>query len=1021
MASKNGFNRRDFLKVLGAGAGLAAGGCARELPEKMIPYVIQPDEVVPGVATWYAGSCNECSAGCGVLVRTREGRVVKVEGLAEHPVNGGGLCAHGQSSLQALYDPDRIREPLKRDVSGSFSPVSWKDAMEALAQAMGDAASGGADTILLTRPVSGSEKQLIADFAGKVKGFQHYEFELSGADAVDAAAAQVFGPGVTLDFDFEKADVIVSFGADFLETWLSPVRFSRGWAAGRKRTPVSRVVHFEPRLSLTAGNADQWVRNNPGSETRLLLALLKLVVDRGGKLSGNAEKLFTTALAGQQVSKLIAQTGVSEALLGALAEEIMHRPSLVVAGGATVTGEQAVPAALLANLINVATGNVGAGKASRLFAVPSGSNGSSYTNLLKLIADVADKKRKVGVLVVAGVNPAYLLPRSARLGEALRNIGTMVSLSTELNETADLSTLVLPKSTSFETWGDSEPLPGVYNLNQPAMQPLYKSQSLGDTLIGLAAMKQIGKPFEGMASFADYIKAKWKARYGESGFETAWLKFVEHGGDFSRALAPLPGASTFAEPSGTFAASMQAALNNPLLAATLKSGLEVKSDKDLQLVVYPSVNSFDGSSANRPWMQELPNPMTTAVWGSWVEVHPDTASQLKLTKGQVVQVIAGEGSIEAPVYINKHIAPSLIAIPLGQGHESFGRFAAGVGANPLRLLSAGLAAAGAIVGMPLVATGLTLRKAVSKDTLVTLSGSDSQEGRGVIRTISAAKVAAASKHGAHESSHHEEASEGHHGEEENPLALGPRHEPKQMYKQMEHPLYRWGMTIDLASCTGCSACVVACYAENNISVVGKTICNEGREMSWIQIQRYFDGPDEQPVDGFMPMMCQHCGNAPCEPVCPVYGTYHTDDGLNSMVYNRCVGTRYCSNNCSYKVRRFNWYKYTFAEPLTWQLNPDVSVREVGVMEKCSYCIQRIREVQSNAKDEGRMVRDGEIQTACSQSCPTSAISFGNLLDENSQVAKDRLSPRSYRVLDAELNTQPGTTYLARIKNEPLKA
>ena len=1051
MAQKNGFNRRDFLKIISASAGLAAGGCVRELPEKMIPYVVQPDEVVPGVATWYSGACGECSAGCGILVRTREGRAVKLEGLPEHPVNQGGLCAHGQSALQGHYDPDRIREPLKREVSGTFAPVAWKDGLGAFAQAVADASQAGAATVLLTAPTSGSEKALIKEFAGKVAGFQHMEFELSGQDVVDVAAEQVFGAGARTDFDFEKAEVIVSFGADYLETWLSPVRFARGWAAGRKRAEVSRVIHVEPRLSLTAGNADQWVRNNPGSETRIQLALLKMVVDKAGaKVSGAARQkidavLSSSMVGGQDTNKLLAQTGVSSGLLEKIAEELLKRPSLVVAGGASVSGEQAIPAAVLANLLNLATGNIGT--TVRIFKSEQTKTTTSYQALVQFFSDVADKKKKVGTLIVSGVNPAYLLPASAKFQDALRNIGTLIAVSTQLDETTNLANIVLPKSSSLESWGDSEPLPGIYNLSQPAMQPLYKTQSLGDTLIALAAVKAIGKPFPEMASFVDYMKAQWKTRTGESGFDARWLGYVEKGGDWSKPEAPQKSFTLASGNDADLAKSVQASLNNTLLAATLKSGLEVKGDKKLQLLVYPSVNSFDGTSANRSWMQELPNPMTSAVWGSWIEMHPDTAAQYGFEKAEVVQLVTDAGAIEAPLYPNKYIAPSLVAVPLGQGHETYGRFAAGVGVNPLRLL-----AASAALAPQLVATGVTVRKSLSKETLVLLQGKDVQAGRGVIRSISAAKLAA---HGDHGHGEHGQAEHGHgehaeHGAPHNPklraggaedltkefegkeggghegghedlLALGPRKEPLQMYKQMDHPLYRWGMTIDLAACTGCSACVVACYAENNVPVVGKTVCDEGREMSWIHVERFFDGPDEQPVDGFMPMMCQHCGNAPCEPVCPVYGTYHTDEGLNSMVYNRCVGTRYCANNCSYKVRRFNWYKYNYPEPLTWQLNPDVTVREVGVMEKCSFCIQRIREVQSNAKDEGRMVEDGEVKTACAQSCPTQAIRFGNLLDPESQVAKDRSSPRSYRVLDAELNTQPATTYLARIKNDPLTA
>ena len=307
-------------------------------------------------------------------------------------------------------------------------------------------------------------------------------------------------------------------------------------------------------------------------------------------------------------------------------------------------------------------------------------------------------------------------------------------------------------------------------------------------------------------------------------------------------------------------------------------------------------------------------------------------------------------------------------------------------------------------------------KSIAKEVLVTTQGHDSQENRGFVRTTEAdsshEENSGHSKHG--KQSHDKQDNHGLELHEHDPHALGPEPERKQMYKQMDHVQYKWGMTVDLAACTGCSACVTACYAENNIAVVGKEFSRQGREMSWLKISRYLDGDKNQPITGFMPMMCQHCSNAPCEPVCPVYATYHSDEGLNTMVYNRCVGTRYCSNNCSYKVRRFNWFDYEWPEPLNWQLNPDVTVRTVGVMEKCTFCIQRIREVENKSKTSGREVADGEIQPACASSCPADAITFGNLMDKDSKVTKLSRDKRSYRVLQAELNTQPAVTYLAKI-------
>ena len=1030
--TKSGYSRRDFLKIFGAGASIAAAGCGKDLPEKFIPYVVQPDEVIPGVALWYAGTCRECSAGCGTLARVREGRVVKLEGNPEHPVNRGGLCAIGQSSLQALYDPDRVRNPLVREVNKSFESKSWTDAVTAAAEAFASV-TPATPGLILTGVVSGSEAKLISEFVEKVPGLEHIQYELSGKDLVDVAAEQVFGTKLRTAFDLSKADVLVSFGADYLETWLSPVEFSRQWAERRKiesEHKLSKVVHFEPRLSLTAGNADHWVMNRPGSERALLVALLKAVFDAtgGAKIPAGARAQVAAMLQGVEIKALVEGSGVSVELIEKLAAELTKaKTSLVLAGGAACSGADALDIAVLANLLNVTLGNVG--QSVKLYSAAQPAS-SGFDRLVKVSEALNAKEKKLSVMMIAGTNPAFTLPAAAKFRDSLANVGTVIVCATALDETASMANIVLPLSHQLESWGDAEIPGGGYSLNQPAMAPLYGTQSFGDTVISIAANSKLNKPFEKVASFVDYMQAKWQDRVGEAGFSGKWLKFVELGGDLAKE------------------ASYQSLSELAPNALQVRTAAEKPADQ-LTLLVFPSVNSRDGSSANRPWMQELPSPITSSVWSSWIEMHPDLAAKQGLKTGDVAQLVTANGYIGAPVYVTKFISPGAVAVPIGQGHEGYGRFASGIGANGIQALA--LSAASAAVrfsSLKSVVTDVRPRPD-SKETLVILQGSDSQLRRGIVRSVLASQLAVTADHDSHASAHgathgtehgatHGAASaavgahaataahgsEGHgeskhEGGHHDPLALGPRPLPKQMYRQMDHPLYRWGMSVDLSSCTGCSACVVACTAENNVPVVGKTICDEGREMSWIRIERYLDGPAHQPVEGYSPMMCQHCANAPCEPVCPVYATYHTDEGLNSMVYNRCVGTRYCLNNCSYKVRRFNWFKYTWAEPLNWQLNPDVTVREVGVMEKCSFCIQRIKEGTNKAKDLGRPVKDGEINPACASSCPTKAINFGNLLDPESVVAQHHESKRSYKVLDVELNTQPAIAYLARVKNHPV--
>lgn len=1017
---KNGYSRRDFLKVVGAGSSLAAAGCGKDLPEKLIPYVVQPDEIVPGVAAWYAGSCGECSAGCGVIVRVRDGRATKAEGNPNHPINKGGLCAVGQSAIQAHYDPDRVRQPLVREVKGAFKTASWGDVIEAVGNAL-KASTEDKEVLVLTQPLNGSIKTLISDFGKKFGKFSHIEYDALSWDSVDESAARTFGRGVTTHFDFSKADVILSVGADYLETWGSSVEFARQWSEGRRpekangRAKISYTVHVEPRLSSTGGVADKWVMNRPGSEAYLLGVILKLILDKkSGQISSGLASKLKSDLNAFSLEKVEAQTGVPALTVTSIVEKLLESDrSLVVAGGSACSAPFPIECGVFANLINAALGNVGR---SVILRSIDPAKTPAVAALTDLSNDVIGGKRKLGTVIISGTNPLYSLPSSHPLYKALAKADMVVGVSTALDETTNFANYVLPLSTNFESWTDAQPAPGVFNLNQPSMAPLYETQSLGDTLLALGL--KIDFAIEGVKNFEDYLKLQWKKRTGEGDFANRWDKYVERGGDYLSAKLSDSLSPTFINDLGVnFTQISSADISGPSLLA------------------FPTTLLTDGKPANRAWMQEIPYPLTTSVWGSWMEINPVTAAKYDIGPKDVVKIETPAGVIECPVFYTPYIHPDLVAVPLGHGHQAYGRYAVGIGANVVNLLPSS-APGGSLAYLTKLAQEREIvdertkfevkfnpvRTNFSREDLVILSGnrdepSNSQLGRGIIRSIALAKLSTANgEHGVHDATVGHSAHEGGKGEHHDPLALGPQPEPEQMYEQMDHPLYRWGMTVDLNACTGCSACVVACYAENNIAVVGKEICGQGREMSWLRLERYFDGDEDQPLSGFLPMMCQHCNNAPCEPVCPVYATYHNEEGINSMVYNRCVGTRYCLNNCSYKVRRFNWFKYDWPEPMTWQLNPDVTVRGVGVMEKCNLCYQRIVEAKNNAKNEGRMVRDGEIVTACQATCPTKAITFGNLLDEHSQVAADAKNPRSYKVLDQYINTQPGITYLARVKH-----
>lgn len=975
-------SRRKFLKILGAGAATTAAGCADKATQNVLPFVKGEQTQVPGVAVWYSSTCTECSAGCGVAVRTREGRAVKVEGNPDNPINRGGLCGLGQASLQALYDPDRVREPLQK-VGDKFEPISWKDAYAKVATAL----KKDGKKAFITGEVSGSIESLCSEFQSEL-GVEHIQYDSLAPASVARAAELCYGVAGVPEYAIDKADFLLNFGADFLETWINPTGYARDFAKARKRKHPLKFIHIEPRLSLTGANADKWFSSRPGTEARLALALVKLLLERGrgSTLSQSVRSGMERIVQDVKVSEVAAETGVPQDKILLIAQYLHEaKSSLVLAGGATAATGDPLPLLIATNFLNLLLSNVG--KTVKLSNLRKPR--TSFEKVLKLIEDLnagvgEDGTSNFDVLFVHGTNPAFSVPNSYGFSYAARNAGLTVSFSSSLDETARLADIVLPASHTLESWGDVEAVEGARSLIQPVMSPVFNTRSLGDIILGVSSSADKKSVGSGAKTFEEYLKARWQERFtalgsaerqGALDFETFWLQALERGGHFIKKNTRV----RVAVDPGVFSTSFK----------TPKFKTEGAEGSKLVLFPYPSVKTFDGRAANRPWLQEIPDPVTQVAWDSWAEIHPDTAKESGLEQGDIVQIENKFGQISVPVFVTEHVQKEVVAVPMGQGHSAYGRYAGSVDRGDIFQVLPPVANASFV---SLVSAQVGIKRGRGKGELVVTQGSDDQLDRGIGRT----EVISEDKHDDHHG-------DGHHG---------GHHEPKQMYKQREHPLYKWGMAVDLAACTGCSACVVACYAENNIPVVGKDVMSQGREMSWLRIERYYDkGKAEELTVNFVPMMCQHCGNAPCEPVCPVYATYHNPEGLNVMVYNRCVGTRYCSNNCSYKVRRFNWYEFDWPTPLDWQLNPDVTKRVAGVMEKCSFCVQRIDEGKDRAKDLGRKVKDGEVKPACVQSCPTEALVFGNLNDPKSKVSKLSHDKRAYKVLDHHLNTQPSVSYL----------
>jgi molybdopterin-containing oxidoreductase family iron-sulfur binding subunit len=976
--------RRDFLKLFGAaGAGAVLGGCT-EPTRHLIPYIYPPEDVVPGKGTYYATTCRECPAGCGMLAKNREGRIVKVEGNPAHPVSGGKLCMRGQASLHGLYNPDRFQGPVLRNGAGGFDPITWERGEAILAGKLAEAVrkGGSGRVVVMTGLITGSLLDLTGLWLhemGQRNG--HIMYETWSYEPLRKANQAVFGRDAIPTYRFDELDFLISFNAGFLETWISNLEFARQYgafhpvrASGIKNT----FVFVGPRLSMTANNADLWIPTRPGTEYAVGLGIIRAFLDNGYVPEMPAER--RAALASMvndwPLDKAAAIAGCDPGIIEAVAKMFAGaaRPMAISEGLSQClpnSTETAVAANLLCTL-NPAT----------LSAIDFNRE-SSYTLCARAeqVKALAERMRsgEVDVFIFRGVNPVFSLPKSWDFAEAMKAVPFVAGLSSAIDETGALAHLVLPTNYSFESWGDYSPRSGVTGFMQPVMGPVFNTRHMGDVLIstGKKVTGEEGFPFK---DYYEALQGYWtriSAEAGVKSFDTFWQNAVMRGGYWpeqppAAPAPPLPvPAFDFPEPEG-------------------------KPGAGPPLVIYPTIQFYDGRMANHLWVQEFPDPMTQVTWGGWLEIHPQTAGKLNLKKGDLVEVKTEYGTIRIPALPIYTVPEGVVAIPAGQGHTGFGRFADGLPANPFELLAPEIdQVCGAIKRREL---NPQIEKTGETFDIANTDGSFFQEGSGMAVAITL-----------EERNRMEAAGE-------KPLIYYPLPDgylkSKDFYPPHQHKDYRWAMVVDLDRCIGCSACVAGCYSENNVAVVKREQVLKGREMSWIRVQRYFD--DDGKAAKWLVMLCQHCDNAPCEYVCPVFAPQHDVEGLNNQIYNRCFGTRFCSQNDPYKVRRFNWFTFTRPEPLKWQLNPDVTVRQKGVMEKCSFCVQRIIEAKLDAKAKGlEKVRDGDFTTACAQTCPTGALIFGSLLDPDSRVSKLINDVRAYQVL-AYLNTKPAVIYLKKV-------
>ena len=1000
----DGIHRRDFLKVVGVtGAGASLAGCSTGDVERLLPYVNADEEITPGVATWYTTVCGGCAAECGMWVRTREGRAVKVEGNPDHPVSQGGICSRGHATLQHLYNPDRFHGPMVRE-GDRFRQGTWDEAEQLLAARIRRAqnpqnTSDAGSVLFIGGHMGPSKSQLVDDFLTAIGGSRTSYDAVSDAPLLEAARIAYGADGLPT-YDIGEAELLLSFGYDFIETGSSPVEHNKGLARMSGVDDASHAkgafVFLGPRLSVTGLNADEWLPIRPGSEAAVALGMAAAIAGPGAAGPyGNLLQNYSPASAAQMA-------GISAEAIEELAERFAAAsPGLALGPGVGAHHRNATAANIAVMILNHVAGNVG--RTVRYDGAATGAS-SAYSDIESAIQRMASGS--VGIVLIHGTNPAYSLPAASGFREALEQVPFKVSFASAMDETSELCDLIMPDSHFLESWGDSAPRPGVMALQQPVMEhvPHFDSKDTGDALLAVAG--HLGQDL-GSATFYEYLRGRHEAMHDPAmgDFDTMWREAL-------RAGAVDHGASSAGD----------AQLQAPQTALTFDAP-DFDGNGDLTLIVHPSARFGGGEFSNSPWMLELPDPVSKITWHSWLEMNPHTAEERGLRTGDIVTVASPHGSVDVPLWLYPGIREDAVALAMGGGHTAMGRYADGAGVNALELLPA--VAEQPSGAMVTVATRVSVTPTGAGRRVATIEGSDDQHDRPIAPAVQLALLGEEA-----------EAEEGGHGELRELQGVGgfvpvdahgggPDAFPLEGTEHGEyadaHEGPRWAMAIDLDKCTGCSACVTACQAENNVPWVGEEQVTMGRDMNWIRIERYYEHVDATQAGDldvrFLPMLCQHCGNAPCEPVCPVFATYHTPEGVNAQIYNRCVGTRYCANNCPYKVRVFNWYRYTDAvpEPLNWQWNPDVTVRDNGVMEKCSFCMQRIRDAENRAAlEDGRDVRDGEIVPACEQSCPAEAIVFGNVRDPNARVTQVLASERTYRVLDVLINTQPAVNYLKKV-------
>lgn len=991
-----GHTRRDFLKMMGFGVSAVALAACEAPIRKAIPYINKPVDVDPSVANYYASTYTNGGDYCSIVVKVREGRPIKVDGNTLSSITKGGTSAQVEASVLSLYDNSRLHGP-----KTAGKKTTWAEIDKQIIDKLTGLSIGGGKIVIVSNTIlSPSTKATIEKFKAKFSTTQHVVYDQVSAYGTLKANEESFGTAMIPSYDYSKANVIVSIASDFLTSGTSPIEATKQYAQGREvgeeKKEMSRHYQFETLLSLTGANADYRTQIKPSEEGAVTAQLYNLIAAKAGQavVGGGVEKTYLKEAA----DDLWASRG----------------KALVVAG----SNDKAIQ--VLINGINVMLGSYG----STIIGVPVNfrqGNDEAMANFVK-----ETEAGSVAAVIFYNCNPVYDHPMGANLAEGLKKVNVKIATSYKEDETASLTEFIAPDHHYLEAWNDAEPKKGYYSIAQPAITPIFKSRAAQESLLVWAGETNV--------DYFEILKNNWKTWFFKGGnFQAWWDKCLYDG------VLETPGA----EVSLSFAGNVSAAAD--AIAANYKSGAA------WEFVAYENGTVGNGSQANNPLLQELPDPITKAVWDHYVTMSPkDTAGiNFKEAKTQYALITINGKEVRLPILVQPGQPQGTLGIPLGYGRtKAAGKVAeivGGVNAYPFATIVNGSLSFSGVADFNLsdetyqIATTQTHQTVMGRQTVIQETVLAEFQQKDWKREYQPSVTTWRDQ-------------------EDHKVKPGEL----SLWKGHEYKNHHWGMSIDLNTCTGCAACVVACNVENNVSLVGRQEVINRREMHWLRIDRYYasakpaenwgwkqaEDAADNPEVVFQPMLCQHCNNAPCETVCPVAATTHSTEGLNQMTYNRCIGTRYCANNCPYKVRRFNWFKYhdnkQFEEVNPAMntdlgkmvLNPDVTVRSRGVMEKCSFCVQRIQNGKLGAKKERRPLQDGEVVTACQAACSTGAIVFGDINNPESKISKllkitpldpehphriDKLTgnPRAYQILE-EIGVKPNIWYLSKVRNKAQK-